>query len=175
MTGHFRQVEQRGSDALVKLYEQRFDEFNESDRKAADQLVVALMFNHLSWVAAKERIRWEVIDDKVALTALNAGLVGRNLDVPAAYGLLNALTSRNYLHELVRTGVRKCSLGCGSMRLMVHGPPSGQSFVIGDYPVVGLPSEGLGWALLNSSGVSEGIHHSVVQSGEEFSYIRVAG
>ena len=33
----------------------------------------------------------------------------------------------------------------------------------------------LSWTLRNSSGVSEGIHHSVVQSGGEFLYIGVAG
>ena len=33
----------------------------------------------------------------------------------------------------------------------------------------------LAWALRNSSGVGEGIHHSVIQGGGEFSYIGVAG
>ena len=139
-----RRIEQRANDALVKLHERCFDKFKESDRKAVDQFVVALMFNHASWVAVKERIRREVIDDKVASSAFNAGLVGRSLDVPAAYGLLDALTSRNYLRELVNNGRSQLLLGLRSMRLTVHGPPYGQSFVIGDYPVVDLPSGRLG-------------------------------
>ena len=35
--------------------------------------------------------------------------------------------------------------------------------------------QGLGWTLRISSGVSEGIYESVVQSGRDFPYIRVGG
>ena len=37
------------------------------------------------------------------------------------------------------------------------------------------PEPGHNIALRNSSGVSEEIHHPVVQSGGEFSYIRIVG
>ena len=96
---------------------------------------MALVINNPSF--QKEDIRHDVVHDRLRLLTHAVASGGGLIDQQSTYNTLDGYASRNFLLEDRRRGQRSgVRLLFRSMRLRARRPPEGESFVIGDYPVV---------------------------------------
>ena len=97
---------------------------------------MALVFNHPSFLPHQESIRREVVEEKARSTNLLRTRAGARLDYRNRVATLDGYASRNYFQELLAYPYAQAPRLLRSMRLSVHQPPDGETFVVGDYPVV---------------------------------------
>ena len=131
-----RAIEDRASQSVSLLRKSRFDLFAEADRRALDLLVLSLLFNHPSWIPGKELIRREVVWER-GLEAMRAHPVyGIAVPADAVMSALDGAAGRNYFHGVITSDSSSSAERMRAMRLTAYAPPLGQTFVIGDQPVV---------------------------------------
>ena len=138
-----RDIEDGANGPIDKIRKRRLDQITETDRENVDELVLALLLNHPRF--QKEPLRKEVVHDRYQSLTSTVECHGGLIDHQVAYATLHQYASQNNLLEFKRYGRRsRARLLLRSMGLTVHEPPPGESFVIGDYPVVDFSSDHVG-------------------------------
>ena len=147
-----RDIENAANGPIDNIRKRHLDQITETDRENVDELVLALLLNHPRF--QKEPLRKEVVHDRYQFLTSTIECQGGLVDHQVAYATLHQYASQNYLLEFKRYGRRsRGRLLLRSMGLTVHEPPPGESFVIGDYPVVDFTSDHAGCRRLPYQGL----------------------
>ena len=139
-----RGIENNTRTVIDDIRKNRLSSVGPADRRALDELVMALAINNPGF--QKASILDDIARERLQLLTRAVADGGGLIDRQSTYDTLDGYISRNFLLEHRRHGQRSVTrLLFRTMCLSVRRPPEGESFVIGDYPVVEATSQSIAY------------------------------